>query len=59
MEKINRLQNAYPVNVRLGGLLGIILVIIMFITFPRFLASVEFEDIDQIIIENIDIPQTQ
>jgi protein TonB len=59
MEKINPLQNAYPVNVRLGGLLGIILVIIMFITFPRFLASVEFEDVDQIIIENIDIPQTQ
>ena len=59
MEKINSLQNAYPVNVRLGGLLGIILVIIMFVTFPRFLASVEFEDVDQIIIENIDIPQTQ
>ena len=59
MEKINPLQNAYPVNVRLGGLLGIILVIIMFVTFPRFLASVEFEDVDQIIIENIDIPQTQ
>ena len=59
MEKINPLQNAYPVNVRLGGLLGIILVIIMFVTFPRFLASVEFEGVDQIIIENIDIPQTQ
>ena len=59
MEKINPLQNTYPVNVRLGGLLGIILVIIMFVTFPRFLASVEFEDVDQIIIENIDIPQTQ
>ena len=59
MEKINPLQNAYHVNVRLGGLLGIILVIIMFVTFPRFLASVEFEDVDQIIIENIDIPQTQ
>ena len=59
MEKINPLQNAYPVNVRLGGLLGIILVIIMFVIFPRFLPSVEFEDVDQIIIENIDIPQTQ
>jgi len=59
MEKINPLQNTYPVNVRLGGLLGIILVIIMFVIFPRFLPSVEFEDVDQIIIENIDIPQTQ
>ena len=59
MEKINPLQNSYTVNVRLGGLLGIILVIIMFIAFPRFLASVQFDDIDQIIIENIDIPQTQ
>ena len=59
MGKINPLQYAYPVNVRLAGLLGIVLVIIIFIIFPRFLASVEFEDVDQIIIENIDIPQTQ
>ena len=59
MGKINPLQYAYPVNVRLAGLLGIILVIIIFIIFPRFLPSVEFEDVDQIIIENIDIPQTQ
>ena len=59
MKKINSLHNTYPVNVRLGGLLGIILVIIMFVLFPRFLATVEFDDVDQIIIENIDIPQTQ
>lgn len=59
MGKINTLQYAYPVNVRLAGLLGIVLVIIIFIIFPRFLASMEFEDVDQIIIENIDIPQTQ
>ena len=59
MGKINPLQYAYPVNVRLAGLLGIVLVIIIFIIFPRFLASMEFEDVDQIIIENIDIPQTQ
>ena len=59
MGKINPLQHAYPVNVRLAGLLGIVLVIIIFIIFPRFLASVEFEGVDQIIIENIDIPQTQ
>jgi len=59
MGKINLLQHAYPVNVRLAGLLGIVLVIIIFIIFPRFLASVEFEGVDQIIIENIDIPQTQ
>ena len=59
MSKINPLQHAYPVNVRLAGLVGIALVIIIFIIFPRFLASMEFEDVDQIIIENIDIPQTQ
>ena len=59
MGKINPLQYAYPVNVRLAGLVGIALVIIIFIIFPRFLASMEFEDVDQIIIENIDIPQTQ
>ena len=59
MGEINPLQHAYPVNVRLAGLVGISLVIIIFIIFPRFLASMEFEDVDQIIIENIDIPQTQ
>ena len=59
MGKINPLKHAYPVNVRLAGLVGIALVIIIFIIFPRFLASMEFEDVDQIIIENIDIPQTQ
>ena len=59
MSKINPLQHAYPMNVRLAGLVGIALVIIIFIIFPRFLASMEFEDVDQIIIENIDIPQTQ
>ena len=59
MGKIIPLQHAYPVNVRLAGLVGIALVIIIFIIFPRFLASMEFEDVDQIIIENIDIPQTQ
>ncbi|MEC7746731.1 MAG: TonB family protein [Candidatus Neomarinimicrobiota bacterium] len=59
MGKINPLKHAYPVNVRLAGLVGITLVIIIFIIFPRFLASMEFEDVDQIIIENIDIPQTQ
>ncbi|MEC9306787.1 MAG: energy transducer TonB [Candidatus Neomarinimicrobiota bacterium] len=59
MGKINPLKHAYPVNVRLAGLAGIALVIIIFIIFPRFLASMEFEDVDQIIIENIDIPQTQ
>ena len=59
MGKINPLKHAYPVNVRLAGLAGITLVIIIFIIFPRFLASMEFEDVDQIIIENIDIPQTQ
>jgi len=59
MGKINPLKHAYPVNVRLAGLVGISLVIIIFIIFPRFLASMEFEDVDQIIIENIDIPQTQ
>ena len=59
MGEINPLKHAYPVNVRLAGLVGIALVIIIFIIFPRFLASMEFEDVDQIIIENIDIPQTQ
>ena len=59
MKKINQLHHVYPVYVRIAGLSGIFLVILVFLIYPRFLASVEFEDIDQIIIENIDIPQTQ
>jgi protein TonB len=59
MEFINPIKTKYPIVIRLTALLGIGLVILNFLVFPRFGNSLEFEDVEQIIIENIDIPQTQ
>ena len=59
MKFINPLKVKYPIVVRLTTLIGISLVILNFLFFPRFGNSLEFEDIEQVIIENIDIPQTQ
>ena len=59
MEFINPLKVKYPIVIRLTSLLGIGLVILNFLVFPRFGNSLEFDDVEQIIIENIDIPQTQ
>jgi len=59
MEYINPLKIKYPVVIRVTGLIGVGLVIMNFLVFPRFQNTMEFEDVDQIIIENIDIPQTQ
>ena len=59
MKFINPLKTKYPIVVRLTTLIGISLVILNFLFFPRFGNSLEFEDIEQVIIENIDIPQTQ
>ena len=59
MKFINPLKTKYPIVVRLTTLLGISLVILNFLLFPRFGNTLEFEDVEQVIIENIDIPQTQ
>ena len=59
MEFINPLKVKYPIVIRLTSLLGIGLVILNFLVFPRFGNNLEFDDVEQIIIENIDIPQTQ
>ena len=59
MEFINTLKAKYPIVIRITSLLGIGLVILNFLVFPRFGNSLEFDDVEQIIIENIDIPQTQ
>ena len=59
MEYINPLKLKYPVVIRVTGLIGVGLVILNFLIFPRFHNTMEFEDVEQIIIENIDIPQTQ
>ena len=59
MEFINPLKAKYPIVIRLTSLMGIGLVILNFLVFPRFGNNLEFDDVEQIIIENIDIPQTQ
>ena len=59
MKFINPLKARYPIVVRLTTLLGVSLVILNFLLFPRFGNTLEFEDVEQVIIENIDIPQTQ
>ena len=59
MEYINPLKLKYPIVIRVTGLIGVGLVIMNFLIFHRFQNTMEFEDVEQIIIENIDIPQTQ
>ena len=59
MEFINPLKAKYPIVIRVTALMGIGLIIVNFLLFPRFGNNLEFEDVDQVIIENIDIPQTQ
>jgi protein TonB len=59
MRHINPLKNKYPIIIRITTLIGILLVILNFLVFPRFINTLSFETVDQLIIENIDIPQTQ
>lgn len=59
MNFINPLKKRYEIVVRVTALVGIGLVIANFLIFPRFGNKIEFESVDQVIIENIDIPQTQ
>ncbi len=59
MRHINPLKNKYPIIIRLTTLFGILLIILNFLVFPRFINKLTFESVDQLIIENIDIPQTQ
>ena len=49
MKFINPLKAKYPIIVRLTTLLGISLVILNFLLFPRFGNSLEFEDIEQVL----------
>ena len=59
MKHTNPLKKNYPLIIRLTTLLGIILIILNFLIYPRFINTLSFETVDQLIIENIDIPQTQ
>jgi len=59
MQFINPLKNRYPIVIRITALIGVLLVTLNFLLFPRFINTVDFESVEQVIIENIDIPQTQ
>ncbi len=49
----------YPVVVRITGLAGILILISTFLIFPRSTNVMDLDDDIQIIIEQIDIPQTE
>ncbi len=53
------LKLRFPFIIRVTGLLSIILSIFLFFVLPRFTGETVQEHYDQIIIEQIDIPQTQ
>ena len=59
MRHINPLKKNYPLIIRLTTLVGIILIILNFLIYPRFINTLSFETVDQLVIENIDSPQTQ
>jgi protein TonB len=60
MEKyIPILKYNYPLTVRIAGLSGILLITFGFLFIPRNFEVMVLEEADQIIIEQIDIPQTQ
>ena len=53
------LKFSYPVVVRITSFAGIALLILTFLIFPRVVNRVELDEEVQIIIEQIDIPQTE
>ena len=58
-EQSASLKFYYPVVVRITGFAGITLLISMFMIFPRVANTVELDEEVQIVIEQIDIPQTE
>ena len=53
------LKFLYPVVVRVTGVFGVMLLIFTFLVFPRSRNTMELDEEVQIIIEQIDIPQTE
>jgi protein TonB len=53
------LKNQYRLTVRIAGLTGILLITLGFLVFPRSLAIADLDEEIQIIIEQIEIPQTE
>ena len=58
-EQSASLKFYYPVVVRITGFAGIALLISMFMIFPRAASTLELDEEVQIVIEQIDTPQTE
>ncbi len=58
-EHIHILKKRYPFTIRIMGLAGVIILIATFLMFPRFLADESSLQQQEIVIEQIDIPQTR
>ena len=56
---MNILKTRYPITVRIMGLTGVLILIAAFLMFPRFLADEGILQQQEIIIEQLDIPQTR
>lgn len=59
LEHIHILKKRYPFTVRIMWLASVILLIITFLMFPRFLGEEVNLQLQEIVIEQIDIPQTR
>ena len=58
MAREHILKERYPITIRLMWLLGVFLIIGMFLVFPRFVNNTGIQQLQEIVIEQIDIPQT-
>ena len=58
-EHTGSLRTTYPFIVRVMALLSVFILVFMFLLFPRFGGKLVLEEQAQIIIEQIEIPQTQ
>ena len=53
------LKNQFPFIIRITGLFSVITLVLLFYFLPRFTTEIFEQEFNQIIIEQIDIPQTQ
>ena len=53
------LKNQFPFIIRIMGLFSVITLVLLFYILPRFTTEILEQEFNQIIIEQIDIPQTQ
>lgn len=58
MAREHIIKERYPITIRLMWLLGVFLIIGMFLVFPRFVNKMNVQQLQEIVIEQIDIPQT-